>query len=281
VATTQDQITANLIALGFTNQSAEAIYNKFAEAAGIPVDNTLTEIANSQSIITNLLISQYGLGKALYYVQAALAFQYGDDLSINMAINPVTGMPYLNDIYDVVDPTKQIIAQAAFEEIPSGNSVQLVLKVATTDTSGNLAALSPDQLTAFTNYFLTFQLPGLPVSVNSTAANVLNFNATATYISAYDLPTLQANIASALTAYQVQPLSQVLPGSGTQSFNGVLYIDQLSAYVEANSPGLKDFFCYATTADGVPFSGFVALSAGYFNYDGSVLGNIVYNAVTS
>lgn len=278
---TADLIQSNLVALGFTNPSAEAIYNKFAEGAGIPMDNTLTELANSESIITNLLISQYGNGKALYYVQAALAFQFGDDLSVNMTINPVTGIPYLNDIYAVIDTTKQIIAQAAFEEIPSGNATQLVLKVATTDMSGNLVALSPDQLTAFTNYFLTFQVPGLPVSVNSTAANVLNFMSTATYLSAYDLPTLQSNISAALAAYKVQPLSQVQPGSGTQSFNGVLYINLLQDYVEQNTPGLKDFFCFATTIDGAPFSGFVALGAGYFNYDGSVLGNIVYNAVTS
>eukprot|EP01037_Dinobryon_pediforme_P011474 gene11474-11570_t len=183
-----DTIVANLIALGFSNPSAEAIYNKFAEAAGVAVDNTITEIANSENIITNLLISKNGFGKVNYYTQAALAFQYGDDLIINTAINPDT----------------------------AGNAIQLILKVATTDINGNLAPLSPAQLLAFQNYFLTFEILGLPVVIVSIAG-------------------------------------------------------ELQDYIKQNVPGVKDYYIYNTTIDGLPFNGFTDLSSGYFNYDPSMI----------
>lgn len=269
---TQDQITANLIALGFTNSSATAIYNKFAEAAGLTVDNTLTEIANSENIITQLLIAKDGYLKSDYYTAAALAFQYGDDLTVNMDINPVTGKPYLTNIYAVIDPTKQIINQAAFEEIVNEGALsQLFLKVATKDPiSGLLVGLSPLQLTAFSNYFLTFEAPGLPVSIISTDGNVFNFFAVATYFAAYDLPTLQTDIANALTAFQ-----------DSFQFDGELFIGQLQDYVKNAVPGLKDFYIYNTTVDGAPFGGFVSLNSGYFNYQTGITDNITYKAVAS
>jgi hypothetical protein len=46
---TQDQISANLILLGFDNPSNAAIYNKIAEAFGLIIDSTLTELNNSET----------------------------------------------------------------------------------------------------------------------------------------------------------------------------------------------------------------------------------------
>lgn len=267
---TADKIQSNLVAMGFTNTSALAIYNKIAQSVGQVVDNTISEISNSETIITNLLISQYGYGKPLYYTSAALAFQYGDNLIVNLTINPVTGAPYLNYIYAQVDTTKQIITQAAFEAINSGGTVQMFLKVATTDTvTGLLVQLSGPQFTAFSNYFLNFQVAGLPISIINAAANILNFNAECTYFATYDLPTLQSNIATALNNFQKQ-----------FQFNGEFYSGDLQDYIKQNVPGIRDFFVFNTTLDGVPFSGSQSLISGYFNYQAGITGNINYQPIT-
>jgi hypothetical protein len=269
--TTAEKIQANLVALGFTNTSATAIYNKIAQAVGQIVDNTVSEITNSETTITNLLISQYGYGKPLYYTAAALMFQYGDNLIVNMSINPVTGAPFLNYVYAEVDTTKQIITQAAFEAVDSGPTVQLFLKVATTDSvSGLLVPLSNPQYTAFVNYFLNFQVAGLPVSVINAAANILDFTSVCTYFSTYDLPTLQANIATALNSFQK-----------AFQFNGEFYSGDLESYIKTNVPGVRDFFISNTTLDGIPFNGSQSLLSGYFNYNTNVPSEVTYNPVTS
>lgn len=267
---TADRIQQNLAALGFTNTSAMAIYNKIAQAVGIIVDNTIAEITNSETTITNLLISQYGYGKPLYYTGAALAFQYGDNLIVNMAINPATGAPYLNYVYATIDTTKQIITQAAFEAVNSGGSVQMFLKVATVDPiSGLLVPLSGDQITAFNNYFLNFQVAGLPISVINSAANILGFSAECTFFSTYDLPTLQGNIAQALLTFQK-----------TFPFNGEFYSGDLQDYIKQNVPGIRDFFVFNTTLDGNPFAGSQAMTSGYFDYAVNITDGISYQSVT-
>lgn len=264
-----NQIFANLQILGFSNTSATSIYGQIANTIGLIVYNTIQEINNSESIITNILIGQQGLGKPTYYTSNALMFQYGDDLVINEAINPVTGAPFLNNIYNPVDTTKQIINQAAFESVVSGNNIQLFLKIATLDSiSGLLVPLSSPELTAFTNYFLVFQIPGLPVNIVNNPANILNFNSTATYFASFDLPTIQAGIAASFTSFV-----------NTFQFNGVFFDGDLEDYIKTNVPGIRDFFIDNTTIDSVPFAGSTTLSSGYFNYFSTILSNIVYSPI--
>lgn len=265
-----DQIYQNLLALGYSNSSAAAIYAKEAQAIGLVIDNTLAEFTNTENIITNLLISQYGLGKPLYYTENAKAFQYGDNLVINTAINPVTGAPYLNLIYPTIDATKQIVKQAAFETQAAGNGLLLLLKIATLNAlTGLLEPLSIAQYNAFSSYFLNFEIPGLPVTIINTPGNILNFKATASYYAAYDLPTLQVNVSAALISFQQ-----------TFDFNGIFFAGDLQDYIKSTVPGIRDFYVYNTTLDGTPFSGNQPLSSGYFNYAAGINTNITYSPVT-
>lgn len=257
-------INGNLVKLGFNNISVTSIDEQIAIAVGQVLDNVIAEIANSESIITNLLISQQGYGKALYYTGVALQFQYGDNLIINEAINPVTGAPYLNLIYSVIDTTKQIISQAAFQQ------AGFFLKVATTGISGGLAPLTAPELAAFQAYMLNFEILDLPLNIISIPGNVLFFSSTATYLASYDLPTLQSNLLTALNTFQT-----------TFPYNGEFYVTDLEQYIQANVPGMRSFFITATTLDGTTFSDFISLSSGYFNYSSLVFSNISYNAVTS
>lgn len=253
---TQQTILANLTALGFNNPSQAAFTNKIAEGLGIIVDNTLTEFANTQTSILNIINSQR-YGKSGYYTSVALAFQYGD----NLTIDPIT----LDDVYAVIDSTKQIVKRAAFENLAATGSSQLFLKIATIDNIGNLVALSAIQLEAFKNYFVNFEIPGLPVSIVSNDANALSFNANSTYFATYDLPTLQTNLANALTTFRQ-----------TFAFDGIFYAGDLEAYIKTNVPGIRDFYLFNTLIDGAAFSGNTILASGYFNYISTILNNINY-----
>lgn len=263
------QIFANLQILGFNNVSAASIYGQIANTLGIIEFNTTQEINNSEAIITNILIGQQGLGKPTYYTSNALAFQYGDNVIVNTAINPVYDAPYLNYIYDPVDTTKQIVKQAAFGMVASGNNIQLFLKIATLNTTtGLLEPLSTPQLSAFSSYFLLFEIPGLPINIINAAANILNFNWVATYYASYDLPTIQTGIATNFTNFAT-----------SFQFNGEFFCGDLENYIKTNVPGIRDFYLSGTTVDGVPFAGSTTLSSGYFNYYATILSNGTYTAI--
>lgn len=261
------QIFSNLSSLGFNNTSATSIYGQIANTIGLIIYNTIQEIQNSQDTITNILIGQQGLGKPAYYTAAALQYQYGDDVIINTALNPATGAPYLNYIYNPIDTTVQIINQAAFGTTTTGNNIGLFLKVATI-TNGTLGPLSTDQLTAFTNYYQLFELPGLPVNIISLPANILNFTAVATYFASYDLPTIQTQISTSLTNFE-----------NSFQFNGVFFAGDLEDYIKTNVPGIRDFFINNTAIDGTTFSGSTVLGAGYFNYISTILNQITYTPI--
>jgi hypothetical protein len=257
---TTDQINANLVSLGFTNPSQLAIDNKIAQGIGIVIDNTITEMQNSENNILNIINTQR-YGKSGYYTSIALAFQYGYSLSIN----PAT----LEFYYPVIDDSAKVVSQAAFEEIISGNSSQLFLKIATLDTLLNqLEALSPPELAAFTNYFVNFEIPGVPVTIISADPNVLNFQANATYYATYDFSTLKTNVSNALTAFR-----------NTFAFNGEFFAGDLQDYIKTNVPGMRDFFIYNTAIDNTPFQGSKSLTSGYFDYISTILSQINYTAI--
>lgn len=248
-------ILSNLTALGFSNPSANGIFKQIASALSVTIDNTTTEIANSENTINEIINSQR-YGKSGYYTSKALAFQYGDSL--------IEDSSTLDYIYENIDATKQIIKQAAFEDI-SGN---LYLKIASEDSSGNLIALTAAQLSAFTNYFTTFEIPGLPVSIISSDGNELSFNCKITYYATYDYASIVSNIQNALTSFK-------------QSFayNGVFYSGDLESYLKNNVSGLRDVYVYNTTIDGSIFDGNTSLDSGYFNYISSIFDQISYVAV--
>ena len=252
---TTDEISANLIELGFTNTSALALYNKIAQSIGIVIDNTITEMANSEAnILADITSKNYG--KAGYYTAAALAFQLGYNLSQDAYGNPV---------YTVIDTTAQIISQAAFENL-NGN---LFLKVATLNAgTGLLQALTNAELIAFQNYFVSFEIPGLPVTIISLPPNILNFTAAATVYATYDFTLLQANLLAALTAFQ-----------NSFAFDGIFYTDDLSSYLKTNVPGIRDFYISNTTIDGASFSGSIGLQAGYFDFMTNIIANINFTTI--
>lgn len=258
--TTATQIASNLAALGFDNPSAAALYNKIAQAVGDTVDATITEMTNSENSILNIITSQR-YGTAGYYTAAALAFQLG----YNLSPNPVTLAPQ----YSVIDPAAQIISQAAFEQIVEGSSAQLFLKVATLNAvTGLLGALTAPKYAAFAAYFLNFELPGIPVTIVSSPADVLNFTAVCTFYSTYDQSTLQTAVQNAMAAFMT-----------SFPFNGEFFNGDLADYIKQNVPGMRDFYITGTSLNGNGFNGSIPLPAGYFNYSTNIFNQIAYQAI--
>ena len=239
------------------SQSVTAMFGKIAEANGQVVDNTITEVSNTQIIITNLITNK-NYGHPGWYTDNAKAFQYGDNLSIAS-----DGSFY----YAVVDPTKQVIAQAAFNElIGEGGAISLVLKVACIDPgTGLLAPLTLLKFSAFTNYFKNFNIPGLPVTIISNDPNTISFTAAIAYDGTFDLWALQSNVNAALLVFR-----------NTYTFNGEFYNYFLENYLVANVPGVRAVYLsdtFITNPGGSPisFSGSTSLSSGYFNYGTNTL----------
>lgn len=252
---TQTQVASSLQALGFDDPATLALFEQISQAIGVPIDNTVTEFANNQALMLSTITTK-NYGKAGYYTAWALAFQLGDDL----IIDPTTG----NDVYAVIDASKKIITQAAFEELVQGENDQLFLKIAKTDpVSGLLVPLLGTELAEFQPYFETCELPGIAVTIVNNSPNILAFNANVTFYKTYNLTTLQTNLLAALNSFLA-----------TFEFNGEFFNGDLADYVKANVPGVRDFFIYGTTLDGVAFSGDSTLPSGYFNYLPQILSNI-------
>lgn len=246
--TTYQTIIANIQASmpQLNSKSVAAMFTKLAEAIAQVLDTNIAEQANTQTIITDI-VSQQSYGHTKYYTDAALAYQDGDNLSVDT---------FGNFYYATIDVTKKIITQAAFIENTVGTTVNLVLKVATTDsTTGLLTALTPTQLADFTSYFNNFEILGLPVTIVSITGNTLAFNANIVYNKTFNLSTIQSNVAAALLNFQ-----KLYP------FNGIFHNYDLESYLVNNVPGITSVYLSNTTIDSVIFAGETALLAGYFNF---------------
>lgn len=240
--------------------SQMAIFNKIAQAVGISIDNTKTEIDGTKSAIDDI-IGQQRYGRSGYYTGKAKVFQYGDNL--------VVDSDTLDYTYAVIDTDKQIIKQAAFEVAISGGAQILTLKVAKLDPDTNkLIALSSTEKTAFDSYFVNFEIPGLPVIKVSLAANIFSFLATITYYATYDIVALKASIEAALYAFR-----------DDFEFDGTLYVNDLETYLKNNVPGIRNVSLSSTQIDSVSFSGYQKLTAGYFDYISSIIDNLSYVSI--
>lgn len=251
---TQDTIAANLQALDFDDPATLALFEQIAQALGVPIDNTLTEFINNQNqMLATVTDKNYGHDQ--YYEDSAKAFQLGDDLLVD-----ANG----NFYYETIDPTKQIVTQAAFEELVSGQNVQCYLKIAKTDpVTGLLVPLAGDELAEFQSYFLEYEIPDVPITIINAAANILAFFGNLTYYKTYNLTTLQANFLAALQSFLTQ-----------FAFDGEFFNGDLETYIKTTVPGVRNFFISGTTLDGVAFSGSTLLGSGYFNYLAALLANI-------
>lgn len=98
------------------------------------------------------------VGRASWYAAKALEFQYGDSLTV------VDGVLK----YATIDESKKIVKRAACKA-----GVNATLKVATTDSGGNIVGLDTAQLAAFNDYVSNFMFAGTNLTVQSQNTDYL------------------------------------------------------------------------------------------------------------
>lgn len=242
-----------------TNTSSASLWQRILSSIYLIIDALKKEITNTATLIqTWVATGRYGTRG--YYERTARAFQYGDNLLFDDTYTPY---------YATIDPTKQIIAQAAVEEIISSVSIDeqeyqfssVLLKVATS-SNGTLQPLSEEQLSAFTIYMSNFTLLGIPLQIFSSNPDMLQFDSIKiTLAPEYDESATSQQVVQAFYNFRDQ-----------STFDGILYLSNLTAYILANVPGVIDV--YLDGAQIQPFggdftpiaNGQTSLKAGYFDY---------------
>jgi len=259
---TYDDIKANLVALGFDNPSDTSIIGMQAQAIGEAIDITKVEFDNTEANITSIIQHQR-YGTVDWYVAKAKAYQKGDTLTED----PDT----LEMVYAVIDTTKQIVVQAAFEEdtmtlkVAKENSVGILLEMSnTTDPDGD----GEDDMPDFEAYMTYFEIPQIPITKVSPLANIIDINilGSETIVSVYNtynLTTVKQEISDAMIEF-----IKIFP------YDSKFYIDDLISYIKTTVAGVKDFYIkqailYLDSTDligSIVQGGNIALPAGYFNF---------------
>lgn len=250
------------------NTSVASVYRRMIYTFSAVVDTVKTEIANTIQTIKRY-IEQNRYGKVQYYINAAKAFQYGDNLLFDENYQPY---------YETIDPSKQIIAQAAVdtnvvtveidgEEFPVS---VLSMKVAAKDDTGKLIPLTDDQKAAFDVYMANYEIPGIQLSKYSIAGNVIKFTTmNCVYSNQFTQSSIAADVTAAMIAFR-----------DSSNFNSKFYPNHLEQYIMNNVPGVVDFYVDGgqIQIDGQwqSFTESVVLPAGYFNYEDDFSKQIVY-----
>ena len=250
-----------------TNNSGTSLEVKIASALAPIIDNTLTEITNSEQLIQNTITLQK-YGHAQYYTDKSKAYQVGVDMAVD-----ANGNYY----YSSINTALLLIKQAAFEIQTSGSTQMLSLKVAAFDSDGNkLRALTSgigSEMEAFNNYFKYFEIPGLPVSIISLGPNIYNFSATVSYYNQYNLGSITDSV-----------LAGIINFRNNFEFNGELFVNDLEGYLKSTIPGIRNVSLINNTITNtngtvIPFTNSITLQSGYFNYPDNIATAFTYDPI--
>ena len=246
-----DQITTGLAAEGITlSTSTVAEYTLWA--------NTIASTINAKEVIEDAFKSDVDSdlttkqpASIFWYVQQALAFQYGDTLSVSN-----TGVLY----YAVIDVTKQIIQQASVREIDNSGFRELIVKIAKVDTDGNFIKATDDERLAFANYFEVIKWAGTYVVVVSLDPDIIFYDMDIKFDGIYAQSDVNDRILAALVAFQKQT-----------RFDAIFYASSmLDAILKVPGVIAAKFNSLNGTPNGGSSSAITLdyeLQSGYFNYD--------------
>ncbi len=162
------------------------------------------------------------VGTLQWYVDQVKAFQYGDPIAI---VNGRVG-------YDVVDPSKRIITQAAATE----DNGRLAIKAAKPSTDLYFQALSDAELSALKDYVGAVKYAGVSVDVISLPADELLLEATVKY----DRQLMNSQGQSLTNQAQYFAHEAVVLYIRSLPFNSVLNGTELTAFV-LKYTGIDDF----------------------------------------
>jgi hypothetical protein len=150
------------------------------------VQTHLTELSAQSSIddIEYLFLTRR-LATERWYIEQALAFQYGDTL----VIDPITYQPS----YTIIDENKKIIGSCTCNTIAG----RILLKVRKEGTD----ILTVDELIAFTNYINKIKIAGTVVQIDNYDGDLLTINMNIVYSGAYNKVDIQGQVETVITDY--------------------------------------------------------------------------------
>lgn len=246
------RINLQKIAPVLNNTSASSIVNRIISTVASVLNIIELEISNSEHTVEHSARTLKIMGRQ-YYIDTALAFQYGSSLTI---VDPQT----YRYGYATIDPTQQIIKQLAISSTDNG---LIVLKVAKIDDEGYIARLTSDELQSFSDYMNSFLPLGFQMQITSAAPAILN--CTSLYIrysKEYSLSVIRQQIGEVLLSFQA-----ALRGDDP------LYVNDIESAIKS-APGIRDaYFNNISVTDSseeepiTPVNGQITIPAGYFNFD--------------
>ncbi|WP_417007968.1 hypothetical protein [Alistipes putredinis] len=209
------------------------------------------EISNSEQTVESSARSLKVMGRQ-YYIDTALAFQYGASLTI------VDSQTYRYG-YATINPDQQIIKQLAFSSTDNG---LIVMKVAKIDNDGYITPLLAGELQSFSDYMNSFLPLGFQMQITSAEPAVLN--CTSLYIrysKEYSLSVITQQIKDVFLSFQAD-----LRGDDP------LYVNDIESAIKS-APGVRDaYFNNISVTDSseedpiTPVNGQITIPAGYFNF---------------
>lgn len=245
------RINLQKIAPVLNNTSASSIVNRIISTVASVLNIIELEISNSEHTVEHSARTLKIMGRQ-YYIDTAVAFQYGSSLTI---VDPQT----YRYGYATIDPTQQIIKQLAISSTDNG---LIVLKVAKVDDEGYIARLTSDELQSFSDYMNSFLPLGFQMQITSAEPAVLN--CTSLYIrysKEYSLSVITQQIKDVFLSFQAD-----LRGDDP------LYVNDIESAIKS-APGVRDaYFNNISVTDSseedpiTPVNGQITIPAGYFNF---------------
>lgn len=245
------RINLQKIAPVLNNTSASSIVNRIISTVASVLNIIRLEISNSEQTVESSARSLKVMGRQ-YYIDTALAFQYGASLTI---VDPQT----YRYGYATINPDQQIVKQLAISSTYNG---LIVMKVAKIDNDGYITPLLAGELQSFLDYMSIFLPLGFQMQITSVEPAVLN--CTSLYIrysKEYSLSVITQQIKDVFLSFQAY-----LRGDDP------LYVNDIESAIKS-APGVRDaYFNNISVTDSskedpiTPVNGQITIPAGYFNF---------------
>ena len=211
MARTKEQIFQSIIdskesftqLAGLSSTSFTAVWRKWAAVMATIIYYFETQLdmfrAEIQFITANSVV-----GRADWYVQKAYEFQFGDNLVVENGIIK----------YSTIDLSKRIIKRAAYSKDTTNNTL---IKVATTDSGGNIIAINAAQMQAFTDYINNLMFAGSYISIQSANTDYIKIFADIYFNPLFFSDDVKAKVILAIKNYLAS-----LPFDGSVKRNAII-----------------------------------------------------------
>lgn len=248
---TFDQIVEKIKAAcpELTNTSNASIWQRMAQAISSVFNVMELDMKNSEAVIEYSARNLRVAGKQ-YYIDMALAFQYGDSI---IELDPLTCKYGYKDI----DPSKQIIKQVAIRvDAQNGVINMAVCKQAGQGNTQN-TPLSAEELEAFKSYVSALSPLGIAINVLSSVPSVVSATKLfIRYINSYSLTAIKSDVKQMLVSAQTSLVG-----------DSPIYVNDIETSL-GSIQGVRDAYFQNITCDGIePTNGYFIPASGYYNFD--------------